>query len=70
MYGTSLIFGHTEHLFEVVCKTVCVGMCCGKTEDEGLLLPENVREMFGKVGGARLEKKDSRRRTACLAMMS
>ncbi len=53
MYVKSLMFGHTEHLFEVVCKMVCVGMCCGKTEDEGLLLPENVLEMFGKVGGAR-----------------
>ncbi len=44
------MFGHTEHLFEVVRKMVCVGMCCGKTEDEGLLLPENVRERFGKLG--------------------
>ena len=47
------MFGHTEHLFEGVCKMVCVGMFCGKKEDEGLLLPENVLEMFGKVGGAR-----------------
>ena len=53
MFGKSLRFCHTEHLFEVVCKMVCVGMCCGEKVDEGLLLPENVREMFGKVGGAR-----------------
>ena len=47
MFGKSLRFCHTEHLFEVVCKMVCVGMCCEEKVDEGLLLPENVREMFG-----------------------
>ncbi len=46
------VFPH-NFLFEVVCKIGCVVMSCGGKVDEGLLHPENVRKVLGKVWGAR-----------------